>query len=129
MRSCSRSSCAGVPADCLREALRLGDGDLFDAVVGDDVQVGVAVEDDRGVREDEVVQGVVALAGDRDGGRGCAGVRDVAGVGVRGGHGADGVREAMAQIGRCRELARECGAELPDVPANVMDASGRHVVG
>jgi hypothetical protein len=43
------------------------DGDFVDASVGDDAQAGVAVEDDGGVGEDEVVPCAVVLAEDRYG--------------------------------------------------------------
>jgi hypothetical protein len=56
-------------------------------------------------------------------------MREVTGSGVRRGHGFNGVGEAVAD--RCcgREFVQKCGAELADVPADAVDASGSHVVG
>ena len=72
----------------------LDSGNVLQAIVGDDPEAGRLLQQDGGVAEDQAVDGLGLLAEDGDGCRGAAGVAEVAGVGVEGGHVGDRLGEA-----------------------------------
>ncbi len=88
----------------------LDGGDVLQAVVGDHPDAGRLLQQDGGVAQHQVVNGLGLLAEDGDGGRGAAGMAEVAGVGVQGGDVGDRLGQAVgwAMVG----LGGEQGEEL-----------------
>jgi hypothetical protein len=105
----------------------LDGGDLLQAVVGDHPEAGWLLEQDGRVAQDQVVNGVWLLAEDGDGSRGAAGMAEVAGVGMQGGHLGDRLGQAVgwAVVGRSREQSEELYPELVGEPSRAVPATGR----
>jgi hypothetical protein len=104
----------------------LDGGDVLQAVVGEDPEAGRLLEQDGGVAEDQAVDGLGLSAEDGHGGRGAAGVVEVAGVGVEGGHVGDRLGQAVGwgTVGLGAEQSEELGAELAGEPGRAMDTTG-----
>ncbi|MGW3787499.1 hypothetical protein ACWD5Z_23135 [Micromonospora chokoriensis] len=95
------------------------------AVVGDHVRAAVGrIEDEEGVREQEIVEAVPVDAEHRDGGLRAAGICDVARVAVLGGCLADGAGEDRRKISPVvvRQVREQRGAEVARVPDDTMGA-------